>query len=848
MQVEGDKSAFPAKANWPVFLQKTAFALGCLLLGAAGISWIAANWEYATAFQKLAGVQVLLVALVLAACWLAAGRRNTGSLPSVLALDLAAVVAGGLLALVGQIYQTGADPWQLFFLWMALLIPWLLARPGLFLGLLCACLANVAAALYLGVFGLGMFGAIFGDTPAGGGLLLAGLNILLLAAWESSAGRLGDRWRIGPRALLAATGSWLIAAQFAALDARFGPWHVMALGWLLAGVAYFVYARRRPDLAMVALAGLTAFTLFAVALLSSIETDVTLLGIVLALTMVAGWGIRRLLHLWRAGRPLNDAASGKAPAGPDEPLPWFISLFRLVTMAFTAALLMVYVFITLNITVEAAWIAGLAVSVIGIALLRSRPGGLAHEAGLVLGAAGIFMSVGGLFALDDLAAVARSGMILVFGLAMYGLAGNAVLRFLCAFTVLAALLILGWPGGDAFLGLLDGGRPITAFMPAYSRLWWLAMAAVLAWAIGQRPRRRGLVPLAWALTCLVQLLAWGAPAPAVFGLSLAWGQAPEIALLWVACAALPVCVLAAVLWRAPGLPPAFRPAAPAVLAIASIGWMGAPGVSMALLWLVLARSFGSRSLLAFAVLSLLAYLSRFYYMLDSTLLQKSLVLALTGGWLVLACLVLRHAQKPAGRPGGRAVGGSGLPMARTVAGLLAGLLLILAVVNVGIWQRERILATGRTVVLALAPVDPRSLMQGDYMALRFELANQIREALRDDSTPVASAINEQRGGFMVLRPDSNGVWRLAGLRANRSDEGGDGAAQDSALLEFRLRNNDVRIVTDAWFFPEGHARLYEPARYGEIRVGDKGTGLLRRMLDQDLQPLGSDPVRGLTPS
>src|SRR5690606_10833586 len=154
--------------------------------------------------------------------------------------------------------------------------------------------------------------------------------------------------------------------------------------------------------------------------------------------------------------------------------------------------------------------------------------------------------------------------------------------------------------------------------------------------------------------------------------------------------------------------------------IASIGWMGAPGVSMALLWLVLARSFGSRSLLAFAVLSLLAYLSRFYYMLDSTLLQKSLVLALTGGWLVLACLALRHALKPAGRPGGRAVGGSSLPMARTVACLLAGLLLILAVVNVGIWQRERILATGRTVVLALAPVDPRSLMQGDYMALRFE--------------------------------------------------------------------------------------------------------------------------------
>src|SRR3546814_20942627 len=90
------------------------------------------------------------------------------------------------------------------------------------------------------------------------------------------------------------------------------------------------------------------------------------------------------------------------------------------------------------------------------------------------------------------------------------------------------------------------------------------------------------------------------------------------------------------MWRAGHVPRWLSVSAPLALAVASLGWLGAPGVSMALLWLVLAYAMGQRALLVFAVLSLLAYLSRFYYQMDATLLQKSLVLGLTGGWLLLS--------------------------------------------------------------------------------------------------------------------------------------------------------------------------------------------------------------------
>ncbi len=69
---------------------------------------------------------------------------------------------------------------------------------------------------------------------------------------------------------------------------------------------------------------------------------------------------------------------------------------------------------------------------------------------------------------------------------------------------------------------------------------------------------------------------------------------------------------------------------------------------------------------------------------------------------------------------------------------------ILTAGNWGIYQREQLLTQGRIVLLELAPVDPRSLMQGDYMALRFRVAV---DALRDQRA------HELRDGYLVVALD-----------------------------------------------------------------------------------------------
>ena len=50
---------------------------------------------------------------------------------------------------------------------------------------------------------------------------------------------------------------------------------------------------------------------------------------------------------------------------------------------------------------------------------------------------------------------------------------------------------------------------------------------------------------------------------------------------------------------------------------------------------------------------------------------------------------------------------------------------VLGVVNFEIYKKEQLLAEGMTVFLELMPRDPRSIMQGDYMVLRYNIARSF---------------------------------------------------------------------------------------------------------------------------
>lgn len=155
--------------------------------------------------------------------------------------------------------------------------------------------------------------------------------------------------------------------------------------------------------------------------------------------------------------------------------------------------------------------------------------------------------------------------------------------------------------------------------------------------------------------------------------------------------------------------------------------------------------------------------------------------------------------------------------------LLVSCILVLTAINWSIWQRERLLRAGRVVLLELAPVDPRSLMQGDYMALRFDLERRAFSGLNQDELP---------DGLLVVALDGN---RLATFRRLY----GDGPlAPEELLLRYRVRNGRVKFATNAYFFQEGTAERYSAAKYGAMRVADDGEMLLTCLRDEKFRVLG----------
>jgi len=149
---------------------------------------------------------------------------------------------------------------------------------------------------------------------------------------------------------------------------------------------------------------------------------------------------------------------------------------------------------------------------------------------------------------------------------------------------------------------------------------------------------------------------------------------------------------------------------------------------------------------------------------------------------------------------------------------------ILTMANLQIAGKEEIVSEGRTILLRLAPVDPRSLMQGDYMALRYRMTNDVLRAVRG---------SEVRDGIAIVQLDDLGAASFVSLYDGQQLT----AAQ--AVLQFRKRGESVRVASDAFFFEEGLSGAYAGAIYGEVRVDASGSAVLTGLRDREGQRLGS---------
>ncbi|MGC3987615.1 MAG: GDYXXLXY domain-containing protein [Pseudorhodoferax sp.] len=772
--------------------------LAAALMGFGLILWLAANWDDFGRMGRFAVLQGAVAIGVLAAAARPALRR-----PGALAALLA---TGALFAYFGQTYQTGADPWQLFALWALLALPLALAARSDVLWLPWCLVAMAAVSLWAQA----RTGHAWRVRPQdlgvhAGAAAMAALVLLWLAPWARRC------TGAGPWAFRLAAALFVLLLALTALGGLFRE-HLApqyAGGVLLLALAAAGFARRRGF----DLFALSAATLALDALLVAgaarwlLDGDFDAIGRLLLLGLAAAALLALSVRaVQRRAQACGAWAADATPATPGE-RPWPVLLLTALGAWLAALPLLGAVALLLGDWVHA----GAGPYAIGV-LLLALAGTLLRRP-----RASVFVEQ-----------LALPPLLAGLGTLGYGLARDLPLQ--PAAGLLAALLLaLAWLAGTRqrwLQGLLGAAAAGAAVLALHGEddwheggLLWLALHGVLLPGLAglRRPAlaatAQGWLVLALAGLATASGMAWlvgavpGSMAPFAGNGGLAapgpWTAAASVLLALAAAAR------AARHW--PGLQ---RPGCAAAALVAAALCAFLPMLGGVLLVATWAAAGGHRRLALCGALAAAWAVGSFYYALAWPLAHKAVLLVACGA--ALAALAW----------GGARVHGSAVAPASTprAAALWLGGLATLLVANGGIWRNERLIAHGQPVFVALAPVDPRSLMQGDYMRLRFQLPP-------DAGDRPAQGLSGARPQ-VVARRDARGVAELLRLAVP-----GQPLAADEFPITLAPKDGQWTLVTDAWFFREGEAVRFAQARFGEFRVAPDGSALLVGLADADLQAL-----------
>jgi len=234
--------ATPSNQQWLSFILKLLLWFSAAAIAAAVIFFFAFNWQSISNLVKFASLQSLI--LLTAVVYTRLDHRKVSGLSTI---TLITFLTGALLALVGQIYQTGADPWQLFAIWALFTAPWALLHRASTLWVTFILLINLACYLYAETF-RGLLGFLFkSEELLAFFLALNTVFIILLETGFSSQLRLLNN-RIAAQLTLFSTGTiatWL--ALWAIFDDTFFQWAGAAyVIWIL--IALWYYRCRQLDL------------------------------------------------------------------------------------------------------------------------------------------------------------------------------------------------------------------------------------------------------------------------------------------------------------------------------------------------------------------------------------------------------------------------------------------------------------------------------------------------------------------------------------------------------------------------------------------------------------------------
>lgn len=233
-------------AYWQLWALRALLVLGASHLLAGIVFFFAYNWDDLGPFAKFGLLQAGLVIAVVVAV-----RLKIESPAGQALLIAASVLTGVLFAVIGQVYQTGADAYELFTAWSMLILPWVIASRSSVHWFLWTVICLTAFSLYggqvllpLGILAHDQLGIAVGIATIA---FLGGYELAALAGFDW----LGDHWLRVTLALIGVGILFMPAMMFVF------EWQGISQGItafiVVTGGLSLVYSRLIPEFAIIAI-------------------------------------------------------------------------------------------------------------------------------------------------------------------------------------------------------------------------------------------------------------------------------------------------------------------------------------------------------------------------------------------------------------------------------------------------------------------------------------------------------------------------------------------------------------------------------------------------------------------
>jgi len=154
-------------------------------------------------------------------------------------------------------------------------------------------------------------------------------------------------------------------------------------------------------------------------------------------------------------------------------------------------------------------------------------------------------------------------------------------------------------------------------------------------------------------------------------------------------------------------------------------------------------------------------------------------------------------------------------------------IVIFIIFNYAVYEKQQILSDGDIVLLKISPMDPRSIMQGDYIAFKYAIEEEMENEVK----------NPQMRGYAVIKPGPDRVAHFVRIYQ------GEALADDEKIIKYQY-NSELShryvIRPSSFIFQEGLGPLYQKAEYAIFHYRGSQHYLLVGMADKNKVEIEND--------